>query len=368
MKKIAFVINYIVQGGPSYVVRNIINNLSKREYQCTLVTLFAENDERIVQEIKSKDIEVIQCTSLNRLGCLAGMTLEFDQVIRENCFDIIHSHGIIPDILSARICTEALKVSTLHNNMFEDYLDTFGAAKGRLFIALHLRYLKRIDFCVCCSKSVYIVMKKYLNNVRYVSNGIGETFSKNVITRKELSVPDDALVFIYAGQLNTGKNIIWLISKFVQYHHQNEYLIVLGKGDMGARCANKADCNVKFIGLSNDPIAYFKIADVYASASKSEGLSISVLEALDNGLVLLLSNIPSHSEIIDNCSSTYIGEVFKIDNENNFAQAIEKIRAARFDRHKIKAYKNELYSAKKMAVGYEHVYNKCVTNTDASQC
>ena len=52
------------------------------------------------------------------------------------------------------------------------------------------------------------------------------------------------------------------------------------------------------------------ISDVYVSASKSEGFSISVLEALSCGLGLFLSDIPSHREVVEMGQDVYLGEIF----------------------------------------------------------
>lgn len=53
----------------------------------------------------------------------------------------------------------------------------------------------------------------------------------SVITRAEVDVPEDARVFLYAGVLNSRKNIVWLIENFVQCHENDEYMLVLGSGE-----------------------------------------------------------------------------------------------------------------------------------------
>ena len=71
---------------------------------------------------------------------------------------------------------------------------------------------------------------------------------------KELDIPKNARVFLYAGVLNSRKNIVWLIDNFVQYHNENEYLLVLGKGDKEGECKKKADSHVKMLGFQ--PIGF----------------------------------------------------------------------------------------------------------------
>jgi glycosyltransferase involved in cell wall biosynthesis len=105
---------------------------------------------------------------------------------------------------------------------------------------------------------------------------------------------------------------------------------------------------VIFVGYTNDPIAYFIISDIYLSASKSEGFSIAVLEAMDCGLKLMLSNIPSHNEVINN-SKIPIGVLF---DDNSIDDAFEEISKIKTNRNSIITYKNNLYSAKIMTKQY----------------
>ena len=155
-----------------------------------------------------------------------------------------------------------------------------------------------------------------------------------LITRAEVNVPEDARVFLYAGVLNSRKNIVWLIENFVQCHENDEYLLVLGSGEKEAECKAKADDHIRMLGFQTDPIAYMNISDVYVSASKSEGFSISVLEALSCGLGLLLSDIPSHREVVEMGQDVYLGEVFSLDN---FKFKLDALRKKKIDKAEISA-------------------------------
>lgn len=213
--------------------------------------------------------------------------------------------------------------------------------------------LKKLDECVCCSKSVYDVMKQHLPNVSFIRNGIEPTHAHSVVTRAEVNVPEDARVFLYAGVLNSRKNIVWLIENFVQCHENDEYLLVLGSGEKEAECKAKADDHIRMLGFQTDPIAYMNISDVYVSASKSEGFSISVLEALSCGLGLLLSDIPSHREVVEMGQDVYLGEVFSLDN---FKFKLDALRKKKIDKAEISAFQENELSAKEMTKQYENFY------------
>lgn len=353
MVRIAYVINYIVKNGPSSVVLNLINNLDRSKYDISLITLFEGNDAEVVSTLRNNGVTVYECSTLNRMKCLLGQSKEFSDVVEKGHFNILHTHGIIPDILSSRLRTTVKRITTLHNNMYEDYLDSYGYAKSRIFIALHLSALKKLDECVCCSKSVYDVMKRHLPNASFIRNGIKPVQAHSIITRAEVDVPEDACVFLYAGVLNSRKNIVWLIDNFVQYHKSNEYLLVLGSGEKEAECKAKVDDHVRMLGFQIDPIAYMNISDVYVSASKSEGFSISVLEALSCGLALFLSDIPSHREVVEMGQDVYLGETF---STKDFEIKLDALRERKTNKAKIRAFQEKELSAKEMTKRYESSY------------
>ncbi len=367
MIRIAFVINYITNNGPSNVVLDIIRNLDREQFDISLITLFEGNDDQIVADLRNDGVKILACITLSRTKCLLGQDKEFQELVKREEFDIIHSHGIVPDILSSHAKTSAKKITTLHNNMFEDYVQTYGKVKARIFIKMHLGALRKMDCCVGCSKSVYQVMRKYLRNVTFIRNGIKPKIAKHTVTRAELNIPEDAVVFVYSGGLSFGKNAQFLTRYFVQYHNKNEYLLLLGDGSEREVCEKISDKHVIMLGFQDDPAAYYNISDIYASASRSEGFSISVLEALSCGLGLFLSDIPSHREVIDMGRDLYLGENFSIQDDGRiFSTAIKKLRENynKIDKEVIKNFQQMRLSDKAMTMKYDKVYSKVLKAGD----
>lgn len=365
MIKIGFVINYITNNGPSNVVLDIIRNLDREQYNISLITLFEGNDDSIVADLQKNGVKVFPCKTLSRAKCLLGKDREFQEIVQREGFDIIHSHGFIPDILSSRVKTSVKKISTLHNNMFEDYVQTYGKLKAKIFIRMHLDALKKMDCCVGCSKSVYQVMRKYLRNITYIRNGIKPKIAKHTVTREELSIPEDAVVFVFSGVLNYRKNVTFLIENFVNSRKEGEYLLILGDGPEKEQCLSLVDDHVKMLGFQDDPGAYYNISDIYISASRSEGLSVSVLEALSCGLGLFLSDIPSHREVIDididMGKEIYLGESFSLnDDGNEFKDSLNRLREnyASFNKTMISDLQRSSLSDTAMTNQYQKLYRK----------
>jgi len=354
-RKIAFVINTIKKSGPGNVVLNLMKNIDSKKNQITLLTLFNGNDSQVVKELRKDGIDVIECNEKSKIKFLINGHKRFEAIFSTE-YNIVHTHGFIPDIVSSRSKISAKKITTIHNNMFEDYRQTYGKWRARIYIFLHLKFLKKLDQCVGCSKYAYDSIQPFLNNAIYIRNGIDLTHSTSEKSiRKKLGIPKEATIFIYVGVLSKLKNIIFLIENFKKIHNENEYLLILGEGEEYETCINSSNSNIKILGFQHNPEQYLNISDIYTSASSSEGLSISIIEALNMGLGLFLSDIPSHKEILEIDNSYYLGEVFAKDN---FEDLFKIIRNKKIDNKKVKEFQKKYLSGKVMARNYEDIYNK----------
>lgn len=114
--------------------------------------------------------------------------------------------------------------------------------------------------------------------------------------RKELGVPENAIMLLSVGELNKNKNHKLVIEAMTEMQNKSCYYIVCGKGaekaylmDMAARV--KIRDRVKLLGFREDVIEIAKCADIFVFPSKREGLGLAALEAMACGLPLITSNV-----------------------------------------------------------------------------
>ncbi len=218
--------------------------------------------------------------------------------------------------------------------------------------------VKKIDICVCCSKYIYNDLSKKLENLIIIRNGVEYKVDYHNVSRESLNISSDALVYIYVGKLISRKNVLWLAKQFENYHNQDEYLLILGNGSEVNMFDSINDNHIRLCGFIDTPEAYLEISDVYVSASLAEGLSLSVLEALPFGMLLLLSDIPSHREVFQLCEEVYIGEMFRCADTLSLKSALDVIRKRYryIDRNEIKQHAQNIFSATTMAGAYQDLY------------
>lgn len=82
MIKLAYVINYITNNGPSRVILDIIKYLDKETFNISLITLFPENKPEIISFLKENGIKIYECKTLSRRKCLQGKSQEFNKIIK----------------------------------------------------------------------------------------------------------------------------------------------------------------------------------------------------------------------------------------------------------------------------------------------
>lgn len=319
--KILYTINFVTNGGPSRVLLNQIYNLNKNEFDIYLLTIIDQNDKSIINNLKKFGVKIIQLKIPKTfLGVVKNDNLIINEVLKINP-DIIHTHGIVTSVILSSKKIKCKKVTTIHNNVYEDYKLTYGSLKGILIAKIHLKCLKRFDYIFCCSKTSYEAIDCKFKNITYIRNGIDvpAKSKKEIIRirqkiRKTLNANNESIIYCYCGVLTKRKRVVELIDYFNEFLSNNEFFIIIGDGPENVNIKNHIkNKNIIMLGFKENVYDYYYASDIYVSNSSSEGFSISIIEALSCNLLMLLSEITSHKECFEIDNSYYIGETF---NEN----------------------------------------------------
>lgn len=347
--KIVYMITNIKNCGPFSVIKGLMDNISEEKY---IISLCGKDDKKVIKELEESGIKVINL-NLTKLSSFVKGPKALKIVLDKIKPDVVHSHGLIPDYILSKV-NGYKKVTTVHNNPYEDYKYNFGVM-GKFWTWFHLKSLKSFDKVIGCSQTVYEAINHKVGNCTFIRNGINiknydrESIRKRV--RDELGLKSTDIVYVYAGVLSEIKNVLTLIDNFNASHDENEYLIMLGDGPLKNDCLEKKGKNILMLGYKNNVMDYYLASDVYVSASCSEGFSMSILEALSAGNLLLLSNIPSHNEIINLEPGIYLGESFE---KNNFKEKKQIVNLKLKENNSLEIC--NIISAKRMADLYLAMY------------
>lgn len=150
-------------------------------------------------------------------------------------------------------------------------------------------------------------------------NGIGIPDLSNLSTeglRESLNLPENTILLIFGGEFSKRKNQSFLIEAMTELPN-HYHLALAGTGKLLPHCQELVKTlnlaqQVHFLGHVSNLPAWYKIADLVVSASKSEGLAVNILEANGVNTPTLISDIKGHREISSNLYQTKAQYITKI--------------------------------------------------------
>ncbi|WP_283580459.1 glycosyltransferase family 4 protein [Ligilactobacillus aviarius] len=341
---VCYIITSAINAGPVNVLFNMldecINNFSIKPWLICL-----ENDIPANRSIRNKfrnlGVHVVQF-NIKDIDKIVSF-------IKENNIKVVHSHGLKPDLLNLMIKIRTrnglFNCSTLHNFPYEDYVPLFGKVKGRLLATLHVLISKRL-YSIACSRSIQDKYKEIGIDTDLVENGVK---FPEIIGDKRIK---SGRKFLYVGELIKRKNLTFLIKIFKNLTEFDLTIVGDGVDYDFLREMSLESNNIHFQGRIENPTRYYQETDYYISASLSEGLPMSILEALSFGKPLLLSDIPAHRSIINEGEN---GELFKL-TDHDIVEKINEITKENFDSKSIYETAKKYYSSYAMTRHYKKIY------------
>jgi len=120
-----------------------------------------------------------------------------------------------------------------------------------------------------------------------------------------LQLSESDQVLLYVGRITEQKQPLLLVELFeaISSLKANTHLITVGSGNLFRKMRKKARAhqhNIHILGYVPHGMipVLLRAADAFISLSCYEGLPLTVLEAAAYGLPYILSNIPSHEELV----------------------------------------------------------------------
>ena len=293
---------------------------------------------------------------------------------RENKITVIHSHGYKPNIflnfISAR---QVKKIATVHGWSKET-----GALKSRIYEFLDSLALRRMHCIVAVSKAVENDLASRglrKDRIEIIYNGIIFNQEHNNSQadvsqlRAEYNISNCTFVIGTLGRLVNVKGHNYLIQAmpFILKEIPNCVLLIAGTGSLKTYLENLIKDldlvnNVKLIGYVKDLNKFFSIIDLFVLPSLSEGLPISLIEAMAFGKPIVASMAGGIPEVIVNEDT---GILIPPANVNKLEKTIinlskDKDKMQRLSANSRKFVKTN-FSSTNIAKQYENIYLKFFT-------
>jgi len=319
------------KGIPSHSggVEKHVEDLSTRLVKCghkVLVYTRPSYTDKELAEHKGVKLISLPSVSTKHLDAITHTFRACLDVIKRDV-DVIHFHSIGPSslILLIKLLRPDLPiVATFH---CKDYFHQKWGILARLYLKFGEFVACRVaDETIVVSKTLKIyVAKKYNKLVNYAPNGVLPAKNVALNNIKYLQVKKNGYI-LYVGRLVRHKGVHYLIEAFKRLKTDKKLVIVGGSAhtdDYVKYLKNIAadNKNIIFTGAQTGRTLaeLFSNAYLFVQPSKSEGLSIALLEAMSYGKTTLVSDIPENKEVID-----YTGFTFR---NKNTADLMGKLNA-----------------------------------------
>ncbi|MFT3756172.1 MAG: glycosyltransferase [Pseudoxanthomonas sp.] len=224
--------------------------------------------------------------------------------------DVVHTHNFVPSYYAA-IATRFSRRRTILVNTCHDMGGRLGNRRLRWLYQWSLAHSHKVAMVgikvrdQLLSRNLVPIAKSST-----VMNGIPvDHFQRSPVVRaqirEELGIAPQALVVGTVGRLVTLKNQQLLLDAAAQLVPSHPDLMVVLAGDGPLRGELEADTRqlgiadrVLFTGARKDVPRLLNAFDVFALPSRTEGLSIALLEACAAGLAIIATDVGGNGEIV----------------------------------------------------------------------
>lgn len=344
--RVAIIISRIDQLGPIIVIRNLVNSL--RFCNDLSVNVFYI-DKEIKDSIKID-------APVERLN---WRKFSFDD------FDIVHTNGIRPDLF-AYLHRKKIKchISTIHNFVFEDLYFAYNRLISWLFGTTWLIIWTRADKLVCVSAALKTYYSRWFDaeKLAVVHNGIGES-DKTILPDQSVIDAIDKFhssglrVIGFAGVLTKRKGVDQVLK--ILTLNDKLALVVIGEGPEKVILINQAESLVVtdrclFCGFQENAVRYFRYFDYFIMPSRSEGFGLALIEAVQQRVPVICSDLKVFKELLSDSEAIY----FKEDDIDSLKAAVNMAISEKNSSRTDLAYSRYLndYTAKRMAENYYNLY------------
>ncbi|MGQ2106382.1 glycosyltransferase family 4 protein [Ornithobacterium rhinotracheale] len=305
--KVLNIIKSLGRGGAEVLLPETLHYHDKENFEFHYIYYLSWKTD-VVKDLEDEGGKVTCLNKSSNIKILLS-AWQVEKYCKKNEIDIIHIHSPLPAItirllrksLSIPICYTEHSIATKYKNVVK---------------ILNKKTYNYQDCVIACSDIAKQSIDEYIKPkvpVFGISNGVNTEkykpaeLEEKLKIRRELSIPEDAVVVIIIAVLRTEKRVDnWLnivnqaISKNNKIHG-----IIVGSGpleeELKAQHQKLENKNqIHFVGKQLDVKPYLATSDIYMMTSEFEGLPVSLLEAMSCELAICSTEAGGIKKVVRN--------------------------------------------------------------------
>lgn len=258
---------------------------------------------------------------------------EVYKLVSDHKYDLIHCHSPIGGLITRLACRKIRKHGTpvIYTAHGFHFFKGAPIKNWMLYYPVEKICSRWTDVLITINQEDFSFAKRKMKSkkIEYIP-GIGIDLERitnidvdRTEKRRELGVPNGAILLLSVGELNKNKNHETVIRAIAD---MDVHYIIAGRGDLEDQLRLTIEelgltNRVKLLGYRKDIVELCKTADVFVFPSFREGLSVSVMEAMGSGLPIVCSRIRGNTDLIDENG----GEMFDPHSVEDCSRAIKQL-------------------------------------------
>lgn len=364
---IAYVIDYLysVNGGTERQLHQLIKGMVSRGHR---VRLYVYRQTEFTRNLEHFDclVECLGIESLANVGTLRKLWTFRRRLIKDHT-DVVH--GFFNDValtLPVVLINSGIRIFTSRRDMGIWY------SPGKLMVLRCLSWIPSAIICNCEAVAKLTSKREHKNEkeIHVVRSGIehfltvGDSSQTSNSEFMVESINAKVTKVVVVANIKPVKRIEDLVAAAAQLKFlELEYWVIGHLSDRDYALTLQEQINsaglmdrFHFTGPVKEPRALLPCFDIGVLCSESEGLSNTLLEYLDAGLVTVASNVGGNPEIISNGENGFLYSKGSVDELTSILQKLVKRPklSSSITRRGKKVL--DLFSMKNMIKKHEHLY------------
>lgn len=352
-------------GGLERVVVDLAKGFKKNGHFVSICCL--DGKEPLGEEAEKAGVKVF---SLNKKsGIRWGLPFRIARMIKEEGINVVHTHneaGLIYGAAAAILAkvpnivhTEHGKEPNYYNKRILQLAERFLLKKVKHVVVVSVDLKNKMASSTKINKDKILVIPNGIDIKSFQCPELGE------IKRKELGISSDNFVIGNIARMVPLKNHKFLIAIFKELlkDFPKLKLVLVGDGLLKRELeiyseANGLSNSVMFLGERKDIAELLSAFDLFILPSLTEGVSITLLEAMASGIPIVASKVGGNPEIIENERT---GLLIPLSENIRWIETIKSLIKNENRRRDIskraKNFVTEQFSIETMVENYEEIYN-----------
>jgi glycosyltransferase involved in cell wall biosynthesis len=357
--KIFQLIPTLDEGGAERFVVDLSNALIEN-YSCQVVLIVFFKFDRNQFLVK----ELNRCVEIVELNKKTGLDLTLDRklyrLIREHKPDVIHTHLNTFDYMFFNIFRFKRKITfvqTIHNS--PNFIYNNKIVRGIHSILFRINNVNPVIISTNSNPEFKNLFPGINPNLIFNGRPNVKPSNQIEIVREEVASykkTPRSIVFINVARISAQKNQMLLIEAFNGLIDEGEdiVLLIVGKHwdkEIVKKMNEKIKDRIHLLGYKDNPVDYLSCSDAFCLSSFYEGMPISLIEAIQYGVIPICTPAGGVKDIIKS-SFGFVSDDFSITSYIESLKSFLKLDEAK---------RSEMSSKAKL--DYEHNYTMKITSS-----